>query len=155
MFIYQGGGILSPFCFLGVIIMMVIVQPIDTPQSYVSRSRPHNKLNYLFLVETQFQIVNVSFQSEICYKNGLLLGSITLPISGKSGEETNFRVFDCNETDANIAAIKAAGNIKYELAQWDDLFINLVEDGAVGVECFRGSLLITSQTELDKYRLYG
>lgn len=96
-----------------------------------------------------------AYVTELPYSDGLLNGSATLPLAEYDERIRSFRVFSVDPNDATIQQIETDGGAFYTSQEWLSVFADLVTNDGIEKEIFRGLTLITSQTNLDKYELYG
>lgn len=134
---------------------MVIIKPIATSQSINQRVRPHTLEEYLFVLDSDFGGVDCYVETALDYSDGKLSGSITLPLTNFNEQKRNFRIVACDSTNPTILDILNNDGASYGLEEWIELIEDLIEEGGIEKEVFRGSMLITDQTDLDKYKLYG
>ena len=131
---------------------MLILTPIDTAQTVTTRCRPIEFDGYLIVYRTSFgyyaQVVSFT------YADGEITGSIALPLSALDEEKKDLRIFSVDSSSRTYDGILAAGGITYTADDWVAALQDIIDDSDIK-EIFRGSMLITDQTDLNKYRLYG
>ena len=136
---------------------MLILTPSDSAQLIETRCRPHTFTEYLFVLDNSNSVDGVkAFVSDtISYIDGRLDGSVVLALASLNEEKFNFRIISATTTNATIATILADGGATYTAQEWIDELGQLLLDGGIEKEVYRGSILVTSQTDIDKYKLYG
>lgn len=135
---------------------MLILKPVDTAQPIYTRVKPHEFTDYLVAINNAFgvdvYVVALTYDQD----EGVINGTITLPLSTKpDADKKNFRIFSATTSNATIAQILADGGQAYDMETWGTVLNTLFTDGGIELEIFRGSTLVTSQTDLDKFALYG
>ena len=135
---------------------MLILKPVDTAQAIYTSVRSHDFTEYLVVIDTAFGVT--AYVVELTYDQdaGAIDGTIILPLSSRpEADKKNIRIFSADGNNATIEAIRISGGTSYDVETWGEVLNTLVTDGGIELEIFRGSTLITSQTDLDKFALYG
>ncbi len=131
---------------------MLILRPVTTSQSVTTRCRSHSFDDYLFVYRLSFgyyaQVVAFT------YADGDITGDLALPLSDLDEEKKDIRIFSVDSTNAVANAIRVAGGIEYSSDDWVTALNEIIDANQIK-EIFRGSMLVTNQTDLNKYRLYG
>ena len=131
---------------------MLILRPVTTSQSVTTRCRSHSFDGYLFVYRLSFgyyaQVVAFT------YADGDITGDLALPLSDLDEEKKDIRIFSVDSTNAVANAIRVAGGIEYSSDDWVAALNEIIDANQIK-EIFRGSMLVTNQTDLNKYRLYG
>lgn len=131
---------------------MLILSPVNTSQSVTTRCRPHSFDGYLYVYKVSFgyyaQVVSFT------YTDGEITGSVTLPLLELDEEKRDVRIFSVDLANTTVVAISNAGGIEYSADDWVTALNDMI-DAAEIKEIFRGSMLVTDQTDLNKYKLYG
>ena len=135
---------------------MLILKPVDTPQKIYTRVKPHSFTDYLVAIDTAFEVDVYVVELTYMIDEGVIDGEITLPLSTRpEADKKNLRIFSATTSNATIAQILSDGGASYDMETWGEVLNTLATDGGIELEIFRGSVLITSQTDLDKFALYG
>ena len=135
---------------------MLILKPVDTAQAIYTRVKPHELTVYLVAINNAFgvdlYVVSLTYDKD----EGVINGTITLPLASKpEADKKNFRIFSADGNNATIEQIRVSGGTSYNMETWGEVLNTLFTDGGIELEIFRGSTLVTSQTDLDKFKLYG
>ena len=133
---------------------MIVLEPIDTAQDLYLRCRAHTETKQLIVLSNELTGVD-AYVTELPYSDGLLNGSVTLPLAQYDERIRSFRVFSVDPNNATIQQIETDGGAFYTSQEWLGVFTELVASDGIEKEIFRGLTLITSQADLDKYELYG
>lgn len=131
---------------------MLILRPQDTAQSISTRCRPTAFDGFLIVYKVSFgyyaQVVSLT------YSDGEISGSVALPLSDLDEEKKDMRIFSVDLSNDVIDEIETAGGKEYTADDWVSALNKVIDQNEIK-EIFRGSFLVTDQTDLNKYRLYG
>ena len=133
---------------------MIILSPTASAQSFYTRCRSHSENKYLFVLSNALSGVQVYVQ-DLTYSDGIISGNIDLPLSADDGRERLLRIFSVDSTNETIIEIESNGGESYSSETWTDTLDTLTANGGIEKEIYRGLCFITSQTDLDKYSMYG
>ena len=133
---------------------MIILKPTDLAQPIFFRCVEHEETSLLVSINTAFGTTLTVTSCD--YIDGAINGNIVLPFAS-IGEATkkDIRFFSCDASSQSIIDIASDPQKEYSMTEWGDLLSELDTEGAIEKEIFRGSFLVTSQTNLDKFKLYG
>jgi hypothetical protein len=131
---------------------MLILRPVNTSQAVTTRCRSHSFDGYLFVYRLSFgyyaQVVAFT------YADGDITGNLALPLSDLDEEKKDIRIFSVDSANSVVEGIRVAGGIEYSSDDWVTALNEIIDANQIK-EIFRGSMLVTNQTDLNKYRLYG
>ena len=132
---------------------MLILRPQNTAQSLATRCRPitFDAFLYVYKVSFGYYAQSVSFN----YTDGQISTiSLSLPLSDLDEEKRDVRIFSVDSSNSVYTDILNNGGIQYNSDDWLQALDEM--DTAQEIkEIFRGSMLVTDQTDLNKYKVYG
>ena len=133
---------------------MIILQPTDDAQNVYFRCAKHTQPAQLVVLNTAFGVV--LYVTAAPYIDGSIDGDITLPFNDKTeGTKKDIRFFSADPQSQEITDLVQNGPKEYSIEEWSTWLALADENLAIEKEIFRGSVLITSQTNLDKFKLYA
>lgn len=134
---------------------MIILKPSSQNSHIYIRCRQHNESSYLctvYLNKDTIYIINPL----LTYVGGFLEGDIALPFT--TSQESGFckaRIFSVKDSTPILTTIDEAPEdyLVYNYAQYIELISDLMLAHDVEEEVYRGTCLISSATDFEKYRL--
>ena len=133
---------------------MLVLKPIDTAQATYFRCVKHKFTDYLVALNTAFGVEAYVVSLNYDLNLGVINGNITLPLAKRGeGAKTNIRVFSATTINPDINQIFLDGGAEYNTEQWGVFLNDVYTTGGVELEIYRGNIFVTSQTNLDKYKL--
>lgn len=133
---------------------MIVLEPIATAQPVYLRCRDHNESKQMFVFENGLSGVQ-AYVTSLTYSDGVLTGNFSIPLTDFDEQPRTFRVFSVDDLNDTIIEIEDDGGATYTEQEWIDLITTLTASGGIEKEIYRGLALVTDQTNLDKYALYG
>lgn len=142
---------------------MIILRPTDDVQTIRWRTREPSGNNSRVIIicqERGFDSVEIVARDsgtvsgeEVIFSDGYVQGGVKVFLNGVSDEINNIRVFSAQGSGASSLVTQSeTESIKLTIQQWIDLMESLFIENIK--EIYRGSVLITDQTDLDKYKIY-
>lgn len=134
---------------------MIILKPDSVNSPIDIRCRDHSLFNYLVSVYIDKTTIYLTAPS-LSYQNGFISGNLKLPVT--EGSDSLFcktRFFSVESDSEILTLISDAPNdyLVYSYEQYLELVVGMMNDDKIEQEIYRGTALITSQTDFERYKL--